>query len=250
MEERSLAVLCDGTRLAAGIVVPDEPIGAVLLLHGIPSIAPSDPGDTGYPGVARRFAEHGWAAAWADLRSVRASKGSFSIEGWVRDARAVLDAVRSTNDLHEVPLALVGSSAGGAVATEVVLRGAPVDALVLLAAPATWVTYAGDARSGVDRILTEAGMALSEETIANPEEWFAEFDSVTTERSISGIKIPILIVHGSVDDVVPVEHARRLSERAPRADLRIIEGAGHQLRKVDPAMELVYSWLDRVAGHR
>jgi pimeloyl-ACP methyl ester carboxylesterase len=250
MDEQSLAVVCDGTRLSGGIVVPDDARGAVVLLHGIPSVAPSEPGDTGYPGVARRFAERGWAGAWADLRSVRASKGSFSIEGWVRDARAVLDAVRSTDDLHELPLVLIGSSAGGAVATEVVARGAPVDALVLMAAPATWVNYAADARSGVDRIQREAGMALADETVADPHEWFAEFDSVTTERSIAGIKIPTLIVHGGADDVVAVEDARRLSERAPRADLRIVEGAGHQLRKVDAAMDVVFEWLDRVAAHR
>jgi alpha-beta hydrolase superfamily lysophospholipase len=250
MDEQSLAVVCDGTRLSGGIVVPDDPRGTVVLLHGIPSIAPSEPGDTGYPGVARRFAERGWAGAWADLRSVRASKGSFSIEGWVRDARAVLDAVRSTGDLHELPLALIGSSAGGAVATEVIARGAPADALVLLAAPATWVTYAGDASSGVDRILNEAGMALSEETLASPEEWFAEFERVTTERSIAAIKVPTLIVHGGGDVVVPVEHARRLGERAPRAEVRIVEGGGHQLRKDDAAMDIVFEWLDRKLGPR
>ena len=129
-------------------------------------------------------------------------------------------------------------------------RGAPVDALVLLAAPATWLSYAATARLGTERILEEAGMALSEETLADPEPWFSEFESVTTERSIAGIRIPTLVVHGSADDVVPVDHARRLSERAPGADLRIIEGAGHQLRKVDAAIDVVFSWLDRSVVHR
>jgi uncharacterized protein len=246
MEERGLAVVCDGTRLAAGLCVPDEPRGTAILLHGIPSIAPPEPGDTGYRGVARHFAERGWAAAWADMRAVRGSGGFFSIEGWVRDARAVVDAVRSSEGLASTSLALVGSSAGGAVACELVARGAPADALVMLAAPAAWLSYAGDARKGVKRMQAEAGMSLAEDVVADPTAWFAEFEAVTAERSIPKVRIPTLIVHGTADDIVPVEHARRLGERAPRAEVKIVEGAGHQLRRDDAAMDVVFEWLDRV----
>jgi alpha-beta hydrolase superfamily lysophospholipase len=246
VEERSLAIVCDGVRLAGGVVVPDDPRGAVVLLHGIPSVMPPEPGDTGYPGVAQRLAEAGWAAAWADMRAVRASKGFFSIEGWVRDARTIVDAVRSSEGLQQLPLALIGSSAGGAVACELAARGAPVDALAMLAAPADWTGYTTDPHVGTRRTIEEAGMALSDEVLADPLSWMAEFDSVTPERSIAKVKVPTLIVHGTADDVVPVEHARRLEERAPRAEIRIIEGAGHQLRKEEPALEIIFDWLDRV----
>lgn len=221
-----------------------------MLLHGIPSIAPPEPDDTGYPGVSRRFAAEGWAAAWVDMRAVRSSKGFFSIEGWVRDARAVIDAVRSAEGMQGLPLALVGSSAGGAVSCEVVARGAPVDALAMLAAPAVWVGYATDPRVGVQRITRETGMALAEEVLADPTEWMNEFETVTSERSIVKVKVPTLIVHGTTDDVVPVEHAHRLAERAPRAEARILEGAGHQLRKDEAALAIVFDWLDRVLAGR
>ena len=217
-----------------------------MLLHGIPSIAPPDPDDGGYPEFARRVADEGWLAAWVDMRSVRSSKGHFSVEGWVRDARAVIDAVRTTEGAQGLPLAVVGSSAGGAVACELAARGAPIDALAMLAAPAGWRSYAADAATGIRRITEEAGMVLSEETLANPSAWFEEFDHVTAERSIAQVTIPTLIVHGSADDVVPVDHARRLAERAPRAELRIVEGAGHQLRRDDDAVAIVLQWLERV----
>jgi alpha-beta hydrolase superfamily lysophospholipase len=179
------------------------------------------------------------------MRAVRGSKGHFSIEGWVRDARAVIDAVRSTDGLQALPLALIGSSGGGAVACEVVARGAPVDALAMLAAPASWVGYATDARVGIRRITQETGMALAEEVVADPTAWMAEFETVTPERAIVKVGIPTLIVHGTADDVVPVDHARRLAERAPRAEVRIIEGGGHQLRREEAALEIVFGWLDR-----
>ena len=251
MIERPLAIVCDGVRLAGGIVVPDDPKGAVVLFHGIPSVAPPEPGDTGYPGFADRFAEEGWAAAWVDMRAVRASKGHFSIEGWVRDARTTIDAVRSTEGVHGLPLALIGSSAGGAVACEVVARGAPVDALAMLAAPAAWHHFGGsDPRAGVKRILQDSGMTLSEEVIAEPAQWAAEFDTVSPERSIVKVKVPTLIVHGTADDVVPVHHADLLRERAPRAEVRILEGSGHQLRREEVVLETLFDWLDRTLVRR
>lgn len=244
-EEVSVPVICDGIRLAAGGYVPEDARGAAVLLHGIPSVTPPDADDDGYPGLARQFGEKGWAAAWVDMRSVRGSKGFFSIEGWVRDAQAVVDAVRGTEGFSGLPLAIVGSSAGGAVACEVVARGASIDALVMLAAPATWLSFAADEGAAVTRITQEAGMALTPETVADPTGWVEEFTSVTAERSVTKVKIPTLIVHGTDDDVVPVEHAELLGERAPRADVRVIRGAGHQLRRDPEAMAVVFGWLER-----
>ncbi len=243
--ERNLSIVCDGLRLAGGAHVPDDPRGTVLLLHGIPSAAPPDPDDEGYPGLARRFAAAGWASAWVEMRGVRASQGTFSIEGWVRDARAAIDAARTLEDARGLGLAVVGSSAGGCVAVEAVKRGAPVDALALLAAPAAWVSFAGDPRAAVTRITEEAGMTLAEEVLADPTAWAAEFEAVVTESSIVDVRVPTLIVHGSADEVVPVDHAERIAERARNAEVRIIEGAAHQLRRDERAVELVLEWLDR-----
>ena len=243
-----LPVVCDGLRLSAGACVPDEPRGLIVLLHGIPSINPPDPDDTGYPGLAERLAGEGWAAAWADMRAVRRSPGFFSIDGWVRDAIATVNAARALDGLAGKRVALVGSSAGGSVSVEAVRRGAPVDALALLAAPATWVSFAGDPRQGLARIVDEAGMKVSPDVQADPTEWAAEFERMSTENAIAQVKVPTLILHGSADDVVPVDHAHRLAAKAPKADLRILEGAPHQLRRVPDAYDALIGWLRQVMG--
>lgn len=243
---KRLSIVCDGLRLAGGAFVPPEPRGIVVLLHGIPSSAPPDPDDEGYPGLARQFSDRGWAAAWAEMRGVRSSQGHFSIEGWVRDARAIVDAARTLEGAQGLSLALVGSSAGGCVSVEATKRGAPVDALALLAAPAAWVSFAGDPASAVRRITEEAGMPLAKETLADPTAWAAEFETVVTESSIVDVKVPTLVVHGTADDVVPVDHATRISDRARKVELKIIEGAEHQLRRDERAIAAVLDWLDRV----
>lgn len=91
-------------------------------------------------------------------------------------------------------------------------------------------------------------MALSEEVLEDPTEWASEFDRVSPERSIVKVKVPMLIVHGTADSVVPVHHAEILRERAPRAEVRIVEGGGHQLRRDEAVLETVFDWLDRTLG--
>lgn len=248
VKEKALLVTCDGLRLSCGSAIPDEARGVVVLLHGIPSTSPSDSADAGYPGLARDLAARGWAAVWADMRAVRESEGFFSIEGWVRDAESVVAAAYSLPIAAELPLALIGSSAGGAVAAEAVRRGAPADALALLAAPASWISFADDPDRGLKRITEEAGMAVSPEVVDDPVAWALEFEGVTTESSIKDVRIPTLIVHGTADDVVPVDHARRISVKAPQAEVHLLAGAGHQLRRDPAAMSVVFDWLDRTLG--
>lgn len=243
VEEVALEVLCDGNRLLGGGVVPPEPRGVVLLLHGIPSTTPPEPGDAGYPGLALEFAEQGWISTWVDMRAVRTSEGVFSIEGWVRDATQALARSRELGGASGLPAAIVGSSAGGAVGAEVARRGGAVDALALLAAPAHWVSFAGHPTEGVRRITDEAGMSLAPEVLEDPAAWAAEFEAVSTAAAVPDLTVPVLVVHGTADDVVPVEHAGQISGAARNAELHVLEGAGHQLRRDPRAIALVLDWL-------
>ncbi|MCX5907699.1 MAG: hypothetical protein NTY64_11075 [Deltaproteobacteria bacterium] len=56
------------------------------------------------------------------------------------------------------------------------------------------------------------------------------------------------MLHGTRDDVVPVDHAHRLYACVQgKAELFIIEGAGHRLRVEEKAMEKAEEWLKKKA---
>ena len=70
----------------------------------------------------------------------------------------------------------------------------------------------------------------------------AVFDS---RPRLKEIVAPTLVIAGSVDQAVPIAHARMLAAGIPHAELHIIEGAGHTLIWTHPdlLMSLFESWL-------
>jgi 3-oxoadipate enol-lactonase len=58
------------------------------------------------------------------------------------------------------------------------------------------------------------------------EQWSA-ISAHDTSRRLSGLEMPTLIVHGTVDRLLPVQNGRLISEHMPQARLEILEDIGH-----------------------
>jgi len=57
---------------------------------------------------------------------------------------------------------------------------------------------------------------------------------------------PLLLLHGSDDDVVPLMDARTLADAADgQVELRVISGAGHGLRHDPRAVAVLMGWMER-----
>ena len=64
--------------------------------------------------------------------------------------------------------------------------------------------------------------------------------------SVSAVTVPVLLLHGTADRMVPSSHARWLAAGIPHADLRLCPGDGHisVLRAADEAV----GWVAERAG--
>ena len=47
------------------------------------------------------------------------------------------------------------------------------------------------------------------------------------------IKVPVLVIHGTEDPILPYPHALALQEAFPQAKLIPLEGVGHELHEQD-----------------
>ncbi|MCI0362351.1 MAG: alpha/beta hydrolase [Phycisphaerales bacterium] len=72
------------------------------------------------------------------------------------------------------------------------------------------------------------------------------------EQDLRDVHCPILIIHGSEDQVAPIGHARRIASAAPDATLHEIGNAAHlDAHQVDQSQHesLVRDFLDRISIH-
>ncbi len=143
-----------------------------------------------------------------DYRGYGRSKGRPGEAGLYADADAAYDYLCSERGVEPESIVLYGESLGGAVAVDLASRK-PVGAVVLESA----FTSAKD-------------MARRSMPFLPPELYLRT--KLNSMGKIEGINAPLLIIHGTRDTTVPIEHARRLYKAAvqPKA-LVEIPGAGH-----------------------
>jgi alpha-beta hydrolase superfamily lysophospholipase len=190
----------DGERLYGWWKPPAPGHGAIVVLTG-KGVIVSD-----YAGLFGDLAANGFGVLGIDYRGNGVSTGSPSEAGLRADARAAFDFVRAASPPAKI--AVLGESLGTWIAVSLA-HDRPA-AGVLLNSP-----YAS-----VVRLFELRGLPL-------PYRWLMA-DQLDSEALIATIGVPVMILHGTADEAIPIAEARRLyaAAREPKTMIEV-EGADH-----------------------
>jgi putative redox protein len=216
----------------------------LVLVHGLPRLVGMGRQAAGLlPELAEHVAtESGWLVASGTLSGVGGSTGTFSASKWLDDLRVIIDRVAD----EEQRVSLAGFGFGGSLALAVAAKDERVRGVATFAAPAHLAAWGGSPEE-IHRAVQVAGVVGDEKDLLDAAALYQDLLAVDPMGAIA--KIPprrLLIGHGTDDLEVPASDARDLVAAADgRAELRLIQGAGHQLR-ADPRMvATLLGWLDR-----
>jgi len=256
---RVVAFAVDEIKISGQLYLPGDggepPYPTVCICHGIPHGAPDanpDPNDGGYPALAERICREGFAVLIFRFRGVGDSGGNFDILGWTRDLGAAVDYLWVLLEVDRSHLALLGFSGGAAVSVCVAAQDSRVSSVAACACPAEFDSLKDAFAEGKSIIEHFRGIGIirDRDFPYSDEEWLDNFNLVSPFKYVSGIAPrPLLLLHGSQDEVVDVSHAYRLYAQAdgPK-EIVVIDGAGHGLRRDERVVAVIIDWLK--ARHR
>ena len=239
-----------GNLLAAHLVRPPmradvTQVPAVVLAHGYPSdVNARAVAASALPELADRIAsEMGWMAMALAFRGCGDSEGSFSLRGWLDDLLAAVAHLGAEEPVTGVWL--VGFGTGGALAICAAAARPEIRGVAAMGAPADFDDWASNPRRLLEHS-RQVGMIRESTFPTSFDAWARELRDLRAVADAPRMAPrPLLIVHGSDDDLVPVFDARVLVDAHGAAELRIIAGAGHRLRQDPRAIAVMLGWLDR-----
>ena len=244
--------MSDGLKIQGEVYFPAGPsrrYPALIICHGIPAKV-KGPDDGGYPLLAEHFSKEGFFVLIFNFRGAGPSEGNFDLLGWARDLEGGLDYLGLRPAVDPKRIFLMGFSGGAAVSIYVTAQRKEVAGLVACASPAEFVDLLTG--KGPEDFLAHArdvGIIKDLNFPASIEGWKRSFQAVRPLDWVGRIPPrPLLIIHGTEDDVVDVRHARNLHAQVQgRAEFFLLEGAGHRLRVDQRAMKKALEWLTRLA---
>lgn len=223
-----------GKRLHAWFIPIDRRAPLVIVLHGW----------GGNAALMLPLAPHvhkaGYHALFLDARNHGLSEHDrfTSMPRFAEDLEVAAAWARSHPDVTSV--GVIGHSVGAGAAIYSASRNDGLDAVVSVSAPA----HPGDMMRGqMNRVpgpLRDFILWTIQRTIGH------RFDDFAPRNRIVDVTVPIMLVHGAADQVVPVSNLYELSVANPKAEILVIAGAGHSdLKPFEAHVDEITEFLDR-----
>ena len=227
----------DGLTLSGWLFEPTAASkGLVVFLHG------KDANRGHFANDARRFTTRGYTVLAYDQRGHGRSEGELCTFGVkeVPDLQRAIDAFAPAG----APVFVLGESMGAAVALEAAARDPRIKAVV-----------AGAAFSDLSIIVKErqpffVSDAVFDEALLEAQRRAGfEIDSVSPARDAAHISVPVLLLHGTEDPFISLQHSYRIRAQlhGPEDSLVTLYGVQHiDVLLHDEAWAAIERWFDRV----
>ncbi|MEP3051993.1 MAG: alpha/beta hydrolase [Erythrobacter sp.] len=168
------------------------------------------------------FDEAGFGQLLVEYRGYGGNPGSPGEEGFYLDGEAALGWL-ADQGIESSETVIIGNSIGSGVASEMALRHDP--AALILIAPFT-----------------------SLPDVAAQNFWWLPVhalvkDKFKTKEKLGELDMPVLIQHGTADNLIPHSHGKRLSEIARNGEFQSFEGSGHGLSFERQSAEARRDWV-------
>jgi pimeloyl-ACP methyl ester carboxylesterase len=224
----------DGVQLQGWFIPSHMPAarGTIIVAHGWSHSA------TKLLSVARRLREAGFAVLLYDTRGHGASgdDGFISIAKFAEDLIASVDYLEGRPDVDATRIGVVGHSMGGAGAILAASTEPRIRALVSTSAFADPVTVTARAL----RCLRIPRWPFLWLVCRCWEYWLGTTgDEVAPQNRIADVTVPVLLVHGDTDRLIPASDMRTLYARANAqyAEQWLAQGRRHSDVLSDPEFE-------------
>ena len=234
MEKRSFTIYNRG-RIVGVLTLPWRGAPLVVTCHGFYSTKDSEK----YLLVEERFSEAGLGVLRFDFRGCGESNGRFedtTLSGRLRDLETILDFVKP----YTGRVGLLGSSFGGCVALIASAKREEVKATVTL-------STSPHMEEVFEKVFEEGGYSWVEAFKGRRDFW-EDLKNYNMEEIVGRVS-HLLIIQGTLDELVPTSHAEELYNlaRNPKK-LEIIDGADHTFtdpKDREKAIDISLKWFKK-----
>ncbi|HUF16691.1 MAG TPA: alpha/beta fold hydrolase [Thermoanaerobaculia bacterium] len=164
----------------------------------------------------------------------------------IEDLRSIDRFVNEDDALRDLPRVVLGHSRGGAIA----LLGSKH--LSRLRGVVTWAsisrvdrwdeaTRAQWLQDGFQEVLNQRTGQRMRVSLAMLEDFERDPAGLNVLEAAKGLEVPLLAIHGSIDESVAVEESRAIAREVRNSSLLVIEGAGHTFGAIHPLIDVPFA---------